>query len=126
LINVANPVRVEQPSNRLDANCPDLDPIPQEAVELTELDALFAAQLAASSALAMLMLDALPVGAIIVIVIHVSVLRWILGRIGVVRCYLSHGTSPFRCDYLPACCFSLNCRNHFSFLHDAQSGQTVQ
>ena len=61
---------------------------------LTELDALFAAFLAASAALTMLGLDALPIRAIVVIVVHVPVLRRVLRRIGMVRRPLSHSQDP--------------------------------
>jgi hypothetical protein len=57
---------------------------------LAELDAFFAAFLAASAALTMLRPDALPVRAIVMIVVHVPVLRRVLRRIGMVRRPLSH------------------------------------
>ena len=57
---------------------------------LTEPDALFAAQFAACPAFTMLRFDLLPVFAIVVIVIHVPVLRWIFERICVVRCHFAH------------------------------------
>src|SRR5208283_2178691 len=57
---------------------------------LTEFYARVAAGLVARSALEMLRLDALPVGAIVVIVIDIPVRRRIFERIGVVRSYLCH------------------------------------
>jgi hypothetical protein len=62
---------------------------------LAELDAFFAAFLAANAALTMLGLDALSVWAIVVIVVHVLVLRRIFRRIGMVRRPLSHSQDSF-------------------------------
>ncbi len=67
---------------------------------LTELDALFAAFLAASAALTMLGLDALPIRAIVVIVVHVPMLRRVFARIGVIRRPLSHSQDSFRTSFL--------------------------
>jgi hypothetical protein len=61
---------------------------------LAEPDALLAARFAASSALTMPLQDALSIRAVVMVVMHVSVLGRILGRVRVVRRHFRHWTSP--------------------------------
>ncbi len=61
-----------------------------------ELDALLAARLATSAILAMLLLDALPVGAVVVIVMDFAMLWRVLERVRVVRRHLGQDEPPGR------------------------------
>ena len=67
---------------------------------LTELDALLATRFPASPGQAMFFLDALPIWAVVVIVIDLSVLRRVLLRVRVVRRYLHCGPSLLEGEFI--------------------------
>lgn len=63
---------------------------------LAEFYALIAALLATSAPFAMFQLDFLAIGTIVMVVIHVSVCRWVFLRVRVVRIDFCHCSSSVK------------------------------
>ena len=65
---------------------------------LTELDALIAAELTASALLLMLQLYSFSVGAVVVVMINVSVLRRVFFRVRMISGYFCHQRTSLAVD----------------------------
>ncbi len=65
---------------------------------LTELNAFIATLLAARPAFAVFRLDSLSVWTVVVIVVHVSVCRWVFRGIRIISRDFCHLNSPFLAD----------------------------